>query len=334
MGIPRAPTAMLSRAAQLVMHRPLIPFLNEPWTLDSKSRWPAILLEVFLYGINVVTFALCTFILWRQKIFQRTPLIITSILFTLSSTDIIVTLYFFFRFVLDSGNVTSSATPNDGPQETWNKVLEVKFAVYVVANLVNSSILINRCHSMWKDRRIIIAPVGLISIGTVISFVSLGEAQLGDKLLAASFITSAAGNLFVTFLIATGMIWTSRKVRNIVKIDLNMVAGYATSLLIDSGAFYSSSIFLYLVFHSLVINASLTQIGCITTTAIILRNSHPREPLGTDNADFAATLTRPDMRAPEPVYSHSQRIGVPSSLGRPTEEVNYEDNLDVDNEYK
>lgn len=43
MGIPRAPTAMLSRAAQLVMHRPLIPFLNEPWTLDSKSRWPAIL---------------------------------------------------------------------------------------------------------------------------------------------------------------------------------------------------------------------------------------------------------------------------------------------------
>lgn len=40
------------------------------------------------------------------------------------------------------------------------------------------------------------------------------------------------------------------------------------------------------------------------------------------------------MRTPEPVYSHSQRIGVPSPLGRPTEEVHDEDNLDVDNEYK
>ncbi len=62
-------------------------------------------------GINVVTFASCAFILWRQKIFQRTPLIITSILFILSSTDIIVTIYFFFKFVLDSGVVTTSTQP-------------------------------------------------------------------------------------------------------------------------------------------------------------------------------------------------------------------------------
>lgn len=41
----------------------------------------------------------------------------------------------------------------------------------------------------------------LIQWWPVISFASLGEAQLGDKLLAASFITSAAGNLSVTFLI-------------------------------------------------------------------------------------------------------------------------------------
>ena len=84
-----------------------------------------------------MTFSSCAFILWRRKIFQRTPLIITSILFILSSTDIIVTIYFFFKFVLDSGVVTSSTATKDGPQETWNKVLEVKFAVYVVAKYVS-----------------------------------------------------------------------------------------------------------------------------------------------------------------------------------------------------
>ncbi|KAF9479543.1 hypothetical protein BDN70DRAFT_688992 [Pholiota conissans] len=257
MGIPRRPFELLGRAAMLPLHRPLIPFLKEPWS--SKSKWPAILLQVFFYGIYVVLSACCTYTLWQQKVVRRASFFITSILFCLASADIIVTIYFFFRFIVQRV-ATTSPTPSD-PHETWNRTLEIKFAVYVVSNAIASSVLINRCYTVWENRRIIVAPIALVIIGTVISFVSISASQLGDKLLAASFITSAAANLSVTLMIVTRMWWTSRKVRRVVRMDLSTIAGYILSLLVDSGALYSFSIFLYLVFHTLVIDASLTQIA-------------------------------------------------------------------------
>jgi hypothetical protein len=88
----------------------------------------------FLTGIYVVLFGCCTYTLWRQKVVRRTLFVITSILFFLASADIIVAVYFFFRFV-DKSSQKPSPTPT-GPHETWNKTLEVKFAVYVVAKYV------------------------------------------------------------------------------------------------------------------------------------------------------------------------------------------------------
>lgn len=123
---------------------------------------------------------------------------------------------------------------------------------------------------MWKDRRIIIAPVGLILIGTGMTSIwpnmflpeLLLTIQLSDKFRLVrrgpawrqavsrqlhhvcgwefvcdfsnrhvSHIMPVTLFLTIKFAPATGMIWTSRKVRNIVKLDLNMVAGYITSLL-------------------------------------------------------------------------------------------------------
>ncbi|KAF8178924.1 hypothetical protein BJ912DRAFT_648148 [Pholiota molesta] len=329
MGIPRRPLELLSRAATLALHRPLIPFLKESWT--SKSKWPAIILEVFLYGIYVVLFGCCTYTLWRQKVVRRTLFVITSILFFLASADIIVAVYFFFRFV-DKSSQKPTPTPT-GPHETWNKTLEVKFAVYVVANAIASGLLIQRCYTIWENKRIIIAPIALVVIGTVTSFVSIGATHLGDKLLAASFITSAAANLSVTFLIVTRILWTARKVRGAVRMDMSRIIGYILSLLLDSGALYSLSIVLYLVFHTLVIDASLTQIGSITATAMILRNSHTCEPLGIDNASFTASVVRPEMRTPEPVYSRTQH-GAPSSFIGAREGGISEDRISIDSEYK
>ena len=129
---------------------------------------------------------------------------------------------------------------------------------------------ISRCHSIWKDRRIIVAPVGLVLIGTGMMLIfpclyllePLLTMQLSDKFCLVSrgsawrqavsrqlhhicgwesFCDFCNRHVFhhmpvtlfltINFAPATGMIWTSRKVRNIVKLDLNMVAGYITSLL-------------------------------------------------------------------------------------------------------
>lgn len=81
----------------------------------------------------------------------------------------------------------------------------------------------------------------------MISFVSLTATQLGDKLLAASFITSAAANLSITFLMGMvhslssnhinvvnagiRILWTSRKMKGFFKMDLSVICDYGISLM-------------------------------------------------------------------------------------------------------
>ncbi|KDR70236.1 hypothetical protein GALMADRAFT_893033 [Galerina marginata CBS 339.88] len=281
---------IFGRATVVTFHRPLIPFLKEPWS--SRSKYPAILLETFLYGVYVVLFAWCAFVLIRRKMVQRTLLVATSLLFLLATADIIITGYFFFHFVLKPAAASTPSTTST--HETWNRLLEIKFGFYVVANAIASSLLISRCYEVWQNKRIVITPILLLICGTVISFVSISANQLGDRLLAASFITSAAANLSVTLLIATRMWWTSRKIRGIFNMDFSSMCDYIVSLILDSGAIYSLSIFLYLVFHTLVLDASLTQIAGVTLTAMTLRKASS-EALG-DTTTFSSTSTLPEIR--------------------------------------
>jgi len=177
-----------------------------------------------------------------------------------------------------------------------------KFALYIFANAIASGLLISRCYTVWQNKRIIIAPIMLAICGTVISFASMKATQLGDRLLAASFITSAAANISVTLLIAIRMWWFSRKIRSPVRMDLFAISSLVTSLILDSGVIYGLSIFLYLLLHTLVLDASLTQIAGITTTAIILRNSHSE-----GNTTFDTTSTpsiQTDMRTTSTMGRH------------------------------
>jgi len=275
---------VFGRVEVVTISKPLIPFLEAPWS--SRSKYPAILLEIFFYGVYVVLFGWAAFSLVRQGAIRRTVLVASSLLFLLGTADVILTTYFFFKFVLQVPGVSSQ-------NESWNKILEVKFAVYVVANIISSSFLINRCYEIWRNIRIIIAPVLLVLCSTVIGFVSISARHMGDKLLASTLITSAAANLSVTFLTATGILWSSRKIRGTFKWTFPEIFDYILNLLIDSGAFYGLSIFLYLVFHTLVVEASLTQIAGITITAMILRKSSSESLVAT--TAFSSTTSLPEI---------------------------------------
>jgi hypothetical protein len=270
------------------IERPLIPFLKEQWT--SQSKYPTILIVTFLYGVYVVMFGYCTIILAKRKVVQRIRLGTLIALFLLASGDIAVTLYFFFRFGLSSA---ITLLHEDGNR--WSKTLMYKFAMYIVANAIASGLLISRCYTVWQNKRILIAPIVLAVCGTGIGFASITATHLGDRLLAASFITSAAANLGVTLFIALRMWWSLRKVR-LPRMDLSGLISFVASLILDTGAIYSLSIFFYLVLHTLLLSTCLTQVAGITVTAIILRSSHT-EPFDSDTT-FAttATPTQLDMR--------------------------------------
>lgn len=264
--------------------RPLIPYLKEPWT--SKSKYPAILMETFLYGVYMVLFGYCTVILSKHKVVQRMRLGTLIALFLLASGDIAITLFFFFHFAL------SGAIALDESGRPWSKTLMYKFALYIVANAIASGLLISQCYTVWRNKPILIAPIVLAVCGTAFSFASIKVIQLGDRLLAASFITSAAANLSVTLFIALRMWWTLRKNRlHVPRMDLSTLTSFVTSLILDTGAIYSLSIFLYLVLHTLLLSACLTQIAGITVTTILLRGSHGE---GLDgNTTFSTTVIPP-----------------------------------------
>lgn len=279
------------------MGRSLIPFLERPW--DSKSKHPAILLEIFLYGVHLVMFGSCLYLLTRRHVTPRKLLAASSALFLLATADVIITLYFFFHFVLPKDLATTGIPLLQRDHKTWNEPLKIKFGFYVVANAIASGFLVHRCYEVWRNKRIVIAPIALIVVGTVLSFATISIRHLRGKLSATIFITSAAANLSMTLLIAIRSYWTSRKARAFFSLDLTRISQLVILLLVDSGALYSLSVFFFLVFHTLVISASLTQIAGLSITAIILRNGPSDEALSettTANVDNAPQL-QSDVRS-------------------------------------
>lgn len=286
------------------MRRSLIPFSGRPWS--SKFKYPAILLEAFLYGVYLVMFGSCAYILIRRtrNVTRRKLLATSSALFLLATADIIITLHFFFHLVIPNDLATIGvALQQRDYHKSWDDPLKIKFGVYVVANAIAGGLLVHRCYEVWQNKRIVIAPIALVVVGTVLSLVSFSTRHLRHQLSAASFITSAAANFSMTLLIASRIYWTSRKARTTASLDLARINELVILLLIDSGAIYSLSVFLYLVFHTLVISASLTQIAGVSITAMILRSAASDEPLDestTANADNASQL-QPDVRSGVPV---------------------------------
>lgn len=271
------------------LQRPLIPFLKEPWT--SKSKYPAILMETFLYGVYVVLFGYSTVILAKGKVVQRIRLATLIALFLLASGDIAVTLFFFFDSALSGLKIL------DESGSPWSKTLIYKFVLYIVANAITSGLLISQLYTVWKNKRIVIAPIVLAICGTAVSFASIKATQFGDQLLGASSITSAAANLAVTLSITLRMWWCSCSRKFCLpRMDLS---AFITSFVLDTGAIYSLSLFLYLVLHPLVLSTCLTQIAGITVTVIILRSFHTEVLDASGNSTFASTVmppTQSDMR--------------------------------------
>ncbi|KIM43570.1 hypothetical protein M413DRAFT_384002 [Hebeloma cylindrosporum] len=126
-------------------------------------------LEIFLYGVYLVMFGSCLYLLTRRNVTPRKLLVASSALFLLATADVIITLYFFFHFVLPKDLATTGIPLLQRDHKTWNEPLKIKFGFYVVANAIASGFLVDRCYEVWRNKRIVIAPIALIVVGTGIS---------------------------------------------------------------------------------------------------------------------------------------------------------------------
>jgi len=296
------------------------------------------LLGAWLYGIYVVLFASCVYSLWWTRLKRRRLLAAIAVLFMLATADVVLTVHFFFRTALRVVAVVVAPSVRSGSSESaepWDRTLEYKFGLYIFAHAIASGLLIHRCHEVWGNKRILIAPIVLVVVGTAISFVSIATSSMGDRLLAASFITSAAANISLTVLIAVRMWWITRKARSIgeVRMSLLSIVTFIGSLLVDSGAGFSLAIFFYLFFHTLVIDTSLTQIAGMSATAMVMRNSW-REPrlhdstIGTGAITTASTfMARQRVVAPPAAHIDADRRSIISAVG-----ASFSDSISIDSD--
>lgn len=261
-----------------------IPFLEEPWT--SRDKFAAMIIQTFLYGVYMVLVASTLFMFYHRKIWKRPLVLSTLTLFALGTADMIVTAAYFLLVALKGSF--------DGPiihsPEARSHLLEIKFCLYIISNAFTSGILINQSHNLWRNKCLLVLPMFLVIIGTVVSFISLTTAKLQDRLIATGFITFAAANIFVTTLIAARIWWVSRKAWELDRFSFTRLADFSCSLVLDTGAIYSVSIVLYLLFHTLVLNAPLTQIACVSVTCMMLRHLYAWEG-GSNTSTFETTFS-------------------------------------------
>jgi len=153
-------------------------------------------------GVYLVVFGSCVYLLTRRNIAWRKLLAVSSALFLLATADIIITLYFFFHFVIQHDLATTgTALQQKSLYKSWNEPLKIKFGFYVVAKYVqnpadflesqvscsavasglsvglkalpygsfSTPYQVHRCYEVWRNKRVVIAPIALIVVGTGIS---------------------------------------------------------------------------------------------------------------------------------------------------------------------
>ncbi|TFK31629.1 hypothetical protein BDQ12DRAFT_729390 [Crucibulum laeve] len=258
-------------AEHLRRHGPSIPFEREPWT--SRSKYAGMLLETFLFGLYIVLFSGCIYLLAKHKKSQRILLVATVISFALASADLGLTLFSFFRFAVHAGQGYPSVTEP-------GSIMNYKFSIYVAMNAITTGLFINRCYLLWLKKRIAILPTLLILGGTLSGFLAIAKLPIEDRLLAVSFISTVASNLIVTVLSAGRMMWTARKANALFGIE-GRYFHLAASILVESGALYTLTVFLYLLVRSLVLELTLTQIAGIASCLMIAEVAYSRDQHNT-----------------------------------------------------
>jgi len=162
-------------------------------------------------------FGSCAYLLLRRNVTRRKLLAALSVLFLLATADIIITLFFVFHFAIPKDlSRAAIALQERGHPKTLGDPLKIKFGFYVVAKYVQNiadfldsqvpcsaiasgllvgqnasscsffltSYQVHRCYEFWQNRRIVIAPIALILVGTGIS-VSFHDRSMSDGSLSS-----------------------------------------------------------------------------------------------------------------------------------------------------
>ena len=105
----------------------------------ASRIWARLGAKWLVTGVYLVMFGSCAYILIRRtrNVTRRKLLATSSALFLLATADIIITLHFFFHFVIQNDLAKNGiALQQRDDHKSWDEPLKIKFGVSVVAKYV------------------------------------------------------------------------------------------------------------------------------------------------------------------------------------------------------
>ncbi|KAF5393478.1 hypothetical protein D9757_000494 [Collybiopsis confluens] len=255
----------------------------------DRAYLTAIWLETLFYGINMILFFSYLFIVRYKRRHSLSKIIVVVAVFMFIFSSIHVSLG--FSRLIEGFIVLRNQ--NGGPATYFSDVsipLNVaKVIIHTVNSILGDSILVWRCYNVWGQNWLpSLLPILLI-IGSAIAGFGQGvefaraktihsafESEL-EKWNGSVFSLSLATNVLVTTLIAARIWWVGRQIGGFR--GSHFLYRRVLTMVIESGAIYSSAIIIEITLYFLGNNAfyiiydPIAQLTAIVPTMIIVMTS-------------------------------------------------------------
>lgn len=245
------------------------------------------MIEVLLYGIHVVLFALCCFVLTsRQKRVQWFVLGCALALFALSTADVAYTMR------CNTSDLPALFQPMD-----WGKVdkrIKPKPAMFVTNNFIADILLFHRCYVIWgRPKLLLVIALVCLTADTMWGWLMVGlSSSEAFRTLQPMYLWSVfALNVVVTAASVGRIYWVTVFASPQIERGMKKVYRTIMSAFVESAAVYTASILAYLVWSrkqpmgsSMVMLSVVQRLVAIMPTLMIVQVafSHQAGPFTRD----------------------------------------------------
>ncbi|KAF9561245.1 hypothetical protein CPC08DRAFT_441483 [Agrocybe pediades] len=258
----------------LVENAPLQNASNENVTVLLAINTAA-MVEILFYGIHIVLFSVCMFVLLRNRRTTHIFIFLSAVaMFALSTADAAITMR------LQSHDIAFLSDPVQSPRITAR--MNDKNPLFITNNFISDLIMLYRCYMVWGRSKYVLVSVSLLVLAdtvwgylTISTDISFGL-PAATGLLPLYAWSIFAFNMVIGIVTVGRVIWISREAKPF--IGQRQLKSYhlAIVVLIESTLVYSACVLVYIMFPTgspyrmVVITLCMRLVAIMPTLLIVL----------------------------------------------------------------
>ncbi|KIK57441.1 hypothetical protein GYMLUDRAFT_46320 [Collybiopsis luxurians FD-317 M1] len=251
--------------------------------VDPKASLVSLWVETFFFGLHLILFVFCVWVLLRHRREGYVILITTAFcIIGFSATHVILN----FRdslVILHQVSHGDHGSHHCHPEGGHFFGLNARSFAYLMNNFFADALVVYRCYALWSSNAeyFLAFPALMVLITTMVG-TDGDPCKEALQLRPQFFILALVTNLTVTFLAAGRLYWLTRNrewhILGTIESELFRRYRKAFMILVESGGLYSLALGLFLILcdgnanegAALIVQSSLAQIMGIVPTSIIV----------------------------------------------------------------